>query len=261
MSDRFDKVIAGVLGAAMVVGFGWLGVDSVRDYRRFGNDPLETDALGAVEASASGRQWVQVGAPWRCDQLILGIDGGVAFLPAFAADGSLIVARFDHDIRCEPSRPLTGIIEPMDAKRAADLRATGLTWTEGAALRTLGVCHDCGKDNARLGILVCSCFVLAGIFLYPLMGAIRSAIGRFQGGLQVAIHAPAERADAANRSVRLRGALLLAAGIAGVLFGEGWSLWHFLPLRWAAIFPLLLGGWMAASPASYRRVSAKAPRR
>jgi hypothetical protein len=34
VNDLSGKLIAGVVGAGFVVGFGWLGASEVRDYRR-----------------------------------------------------------------------------------------------------------------------------------------------------------------------------------------------------------------------------------
>lgn len=95
MRDPWGKLAAIVGGAALVAIFGYLGVEAWRDFRTFGDVPAR------VEASIRGRQWVAIeGAAWRCDRLVRNIDGGVAFLPAIADDGSMVVARFDREIRC-----------------------------------------------------------------------------------------------------------------------------------------------------------------
>src|ERR1700733_8488235 len=116
MVDPFGKILSFVIGAGIVAVFGWLGVGALRDYRAFDDTPTRSTLLAAVEASTSGRRWVAVeGAPWRCKQLVRNVDGGVAFLPASAEDGSTVVARFDHTIACDAvsAGPLTGVIEPM----------------------------------------------------------------------------------------------------------------------------------------------------
>ena len=37
-----------VVGGAMVIGFGWFGVDSFQEYRRFDDAPMRTDLAHAV---------------------------------------------------------------------------------------------------------------------------------------------------------------------------------------------------------------------
>lgn len=258
--DPVGKVLALVLGAALAVVFAVMGVDAWRDYRAFGDAPQRTGLLGAIEASSRGRQWVSIeGATWRCDRVLQNVDGGVAFLPATAEDGSLVVARFDHAIRCDAlaSAPLTGIIEAMTPKGAADLRAAGLEVANDRPLRTFNVCVSCGRDNAQLGVLICACFVLLGLAAYPLRRAYGTLSGRAQGSLTCAIHAAPEQAAAANRTVRRWGGLLLGVGALCIALGQDYVLYRAVPLRWLGGVPVLLGLWMTAFPASYRRLSAR----
>ncbi|MDC3959262.1 hypothetical protein [Polyangium jinanense] len=184
---------------------------------------------------------------------------GAAFLPARAEDGSTVVARFDRPIQCDAvaAHPLTGIIEPMTPERAADLRAAGLALADGAQLRTLDVCTSCGKDNARLGVLVCTCFVLLGLFLYPLRRAYQSLRGRADASLQAAIQA-APQAAQADRTVRAWGGAALAVGALAFALGDGWMAYGIVPMRWIGVVALLLGGWMMAFPARYRALAARA---
>lgn len=261
MRDPFGKLLSFLGGAALVAIFGTLGVEAWRDYRAFDDKPTPSTLLAAVEASTSGRRWVSIeGAAWRCEQLVRNINGGAAFLPASADDGSTLVARFDHSIQCDAvaARPLTGIVEPMTPERAADLRAAGLALADGARLRTLDVCASCGKGNARLGVIMCTCFVLLGLALYPLRRAYQSMSGRAHAGLRAAIHAPADRAAQANRTVRIWGGATLATGAAAFAVGEGWLIYGVVPMRWLGVVALVLGGLMTAFPARYRELSARA---
>ncbi len=258
VEDVLGKLVAFVVGGAMVVGFGWLGVDAFREYRRFDDVPTRTDLARAVEASADGKRWVTIlGAPWRCDRLVRNIPGGVAFLPATTEDGAMVVARFDHAIRCAEvaAGPLTGVVEPMTAQRAADLRGGGLVVPGGASLRTLDVCASCGKSNSRLGIVVCACFVGLGLGLYPLRRLVLSLRGRALGALHGAIHAPPEHDAKANRLVRLWGASLLAAAALCATVGQGYVIYEIVPVPWFGALAGLLGVWMTVFPASYRRRS------
>jgi len=264
MRDVFGKVVSLVGGAALVAVFGTLGVDAWRDYRAFDDTPTRSTLSAAIEASTQGRRWVSVeGAPWRCDEVVRNVEGGAAFLPASAEDGATVVARFDQPIACDAvvARPLRGIIEPMSAQRAADLRAGGLTLATGARLRMLDVCASCGRDNARLGVIMCAGFVLLGLVLYPLRRRYQALQGRAAASLHAAIHAPPERAAEADRTVRLRGGLVLLAGVVAIAVGEGWAIDGVVPVRWFGAFALALGGWMAAAPGSYRRLAARSKRR
>jgi hypothetical protein len=253
--DAFSKAIALLVSAAIVGTFGWLGLEALRDYTTFGDVPLSTSLAGAVAASAEGRQWVQVErAPWQCANLKNNVPGGVAFLPATADDRATIVARFDHSIRCREvaKAPLIGVVEPMASKRAADLRAAGLSLPTDAPLRTLEVCSSCGKDNARLGVLICSVLVLVGLALYPL----RHLVPRFRvRTLQEAIHAPDAEASAANRTIRLRGLAVLAVGVVAIAFGRGLVVYRVVPVHWVGAFAVPLGLFVAVFPDGYRRMA------
>jgi hypothetical protein len=256
--DPVGKILAFVIGVGLVAGFGWLGLDSLSDYRAFGDAATRTGLVGAVEASNVGRQWVTIeGAPWRCDQALRNVDGGAVFLPATAEDGSLVVARFDREIACPSvaARALTGVIEPMAPDRANNLRAAGLRVPEGARLRTFDVCSFCGKSNARLGVILCSCFVALGLALYPLRVAFLRLRRRAFGALDDAIHAPADRGAPADRFVRLWGAAVLAGGIGAFALGGGYVLWGIIPLPWFGAVATLLGGYMVAFPERYRRIA------
>lgn len=216
MQDLLGKGLAALAGAGLCVVFGALGLDALRDYRAFGETATRSTLAAAVAASAGERRWVSIeGAPWRCADLVRGVDGGVAFLPARDENGATVVARFDHAIACDAviARPLTGIVEPMSAKRAAALRAAGLALGDGP-LRTLDVCAFCGKDNARLGVVVCGGFVLLGLLLHPLRRAYQGWRARAAASLRAAIHAPPSGAGEADRAVRARGAVVLALGVA-----------------------------------------------
>jgi hypothetical protein len=261
VQEAFNKAISLVLSAAIVGTFGWLGLEAFRDYRTFGDEPLRTSVAGAVEASATGRQWVSVvGAPWRCAELLRGVPGGAAFLPASAPEGATIVARFDQPIRCEAvvSRPLIGIVEPMAPQRARDLGAAGLRLPADAPLRTLEVCSSCGKDNARMGILVCAVFVLVGLALYPLRHLLPAWRG--SGVLVAAIHAPAEQAAAANRTIRLWGLAVVVCGVVATTVGRGFVVYGVIPVPWFGAFAFVLGGLMAAFPERYRQFAKRRPR-
>jgi hypothetical protein len=257
MRDPWGKLVAFVGGAALVAIFGYLGVEAWRDYRTFGDVPRRTGLLGAVQASIRGRQWVAIeGAAWQCGRLVRNIDGGVAFLPAMADDGSMVVARFDHEIRCADvvAEPLTGIIEPMDRKRLDDLKVAGLPVSDGVELRTLDVCVSCGRDNARLGVIMCTAFVFLGLALYPLRRGYQSLRGRAQTALHDAVHAPPERAPQANRTVRAWGGSATALGILCVIY-------HAVPLHWFGVGAAILGAWMMVFPDRYRALAARAKRR
>ena len=261
MRDSFGKLVSLVGGAAIVAVFGTLGLGAWRDYQAFDDTPTRSTLLAAIEASTSGRRWVSVeGAAWRCEHLVRNIRGGAAFLPASEGDGSTVVARFDHPIQCDTlvAHPLTGIIEPMAIERAADLRAAGLALPSGARLRTLSVCASCGKGNARLGVIVCACLVLVGLLLYPLRRAYQSWRGRAGESLRAAIHAPPSRAAQADETVRGWGAAVVVAGAVAFAVGEGWVAYGVVPLRWIGVVAVVLGGWMVAFPASYRKRAARA---
>ena len=260
MRDPLGKLLSFVGGAAIVAIFGTLGVEAWRDYRTFDDTPTRSTLLAAVEASTSGRRWVSIeGAAWRCEQLVRNINGGAAFLPASSEDGSTLVARFDHPIQCDAvsAHPLTGIVEPMTLERASDLRAAGLALEDGARLRTLDVCASCGKKNARLGVIMCTGFVLLGLGLYPLRLAYQSLRGRADASLRAAIHAPSDRAAQANRTVRTWGGAALVTGAAVFAVGEGWLIYGVVPLRWLGVVAMALGGLMVAFPARYRELSAR----
>jgi hypothetical protein len=262
--DPSGKLLSFIVGAGLVAVFGTLGLGAWRDYRTFDDTPTRSTLLAAIEASTSGRRWVSIeGASWRCADLVSNINGGAAFLPASADDGATVVARFDRPIRCDAviAAPLTGIVESMAPERASDLRGAGLALAPGAELRTLDVCASCGKGNVRLGVIVCSCFVLLGLLLYPLRRAYQSLSGRAHVALHEAIHAPPAQATTADRTVRTWGAAALVTGALAFAVGEGWVFYGVVPMRWVGLVGLALGALMVAFPAAYRRVTRSLGRR
>jgi hypothetical protein len=199
------------------------------------------------------------GAAWRCRELLRNVNGGAAFLPASAEDGATVVARFDQPIHCDAvaARPLVGIVEPMAAERAADLRAAGLPLGDGSRLRTLDVCASCGKSNARLGVILCTLLVLVGLFMYPLRVAFQSWGARVNASFRDAIHAPPERAVEADRRVRIRGGATLAVGALAVAVGKGWVAYGVVPVRGIGVVAMVIGALLVAFPAGYRRMAAR----
>jgi hypothetical protein len=262
--DLFGKLISLVVGAGIVVVFGYFGIDAWRDYRSFEDAPRQLTMHAAVDASESSRQWVSLaGGAWRCDALMTNVPGGVAFIPATVDDGSIVVARFDHSIDCNSvtAAPMTGVLETMDADRARDLRSAGLDLPIGARLRTFDVCAFCGRSNSRLGVIMCTLFVLLGLMIYPLRLAYQRGAQRARRWLLDNIHAPADRAARARRNLRLLGAVILLSGGSFALFGQGYELDHLVPLPWAGAFMFLFGAYMVVFPEHYRKVSAKSTRR
>ena len=258
------KLLAFVLGAAMVVGFGYLGIDAWRDYRSFEDAPRRISMHAAVDASTTSRRWVSLSdGAWRCDELLTHVPGGAAFVPASIDDGSIVVARFDHSIDCESvtRAPMTGVLETMDASRARDLRSAGLDLPAGARLRTFDVCAFCGRSNSGLGVVICAFFVLVGAFLYPLRVAYLR--GRASGWrwLMENVHAPADRVGRARRNLRVLGAVILLGGVAFVSFGQGYELDHLVPLPWAGAVMSVFGAYVLAAPDHYRKLAARGARR
>lgn len=122
----------------------------------------------------------------------------------------------------------------MARKRLDDLKAAGLAVSDGAELRTLEVCVSCGRNNARLGFVMCTGFVVLGLALYPLHRGYQSLRGRAQDALFDAVHAPA-KAPQANRTVRAWGGSAAVLGVLCAVFGEGWAIFHAVPLQWFGI--------------------------
>jgi hypothetical protein len=263
IQDPIGKLLALIGGGAIVVVFGYFGIDAWRDYRSFEDAPRQLTMHAAVDASESSRQWVALrGGAWRCDALMTNVPGGLAFVPAIVDDGSIVVARFDHSIDCESvtAAPMTGVLETMDANRARDLRSAGLDLPAGARLRTLDVCDFCGRSNSRLGVIMCALFVLLGLSMYPLMLAYQRARQRGWRWLLDNIHAPADRAARARRNLRLLGAVIALSGGSFILFGQGYELDHVIPLPWAGAVMFLFGAYIVVFPEHYRKVSARSTR-
>jgi len=252
MLSRFQIIYSIAAGAALVALFGILGMQALNDYRRFGNEPLRGDLPAALSASRDGRQWVTIeGAPWRCEA---GVRAGESFFSARAASGEEVVARFDHDVSCrEVNASLTGVIEPISPGDYQRVKASGLAQGELGSVRMMSVCTNCGKDNARLGVILCTLFVLLGFAIYP----IRLALGRWKGSLyestHAALHAPASDEAQAVRQLRLRGLVLAGGAALGLTLGQNYLLDGLIPVPWlswpilglAAVY-LFFPSWMRA---------------
>jgi hypothetical protein len=264
VQDPLGKLLALIAGGAIVVVFGYFGIEAWRDYRSFEDAPRHLTMHAAVDASSNTRQWVSLrSGTWRCDALMTNVPGGVAFVPATVDDGSIVVARFDHSIDCASvtAAPMTGVLETMDADRARDLRSAGLDLPTGARLRTFDVCAFCGRSNSRLGVIMCALFMLVGLSMYPLMLAYQRAQQHGWRWLLDNIHAPADRAARARRNLRLLGSGILLGGLSFVLFGQGYELDRLIPVPWAGAVMFLFGAYMVVFPEHYRKISARSTRR
>ena len=251
--DTFAFLLCMVLGLCLVVAFGWLGFDALVDYRTFGDRPLRTDVAGAVRASATGRQWVSVdGAPWQCVRELRNVEGGHPFLTARSDEGAFVVARFDREIDCAATSvaPVEGVIEPMAPDRRAALKAAGLTLSDGAN-RTLDVCTNCGRDNARLGVIMCGAIVLIGFGLYPIRRELDKLRRRWGPGFLEAISSSQADDAVAMRAIRLRGLFIFVVGAACAIFGEHWEI-EGAPLRPTGIFLAVVGALLLLFAKQYR---------
>ncbi|MFI5296932.1 MAG: hypothetical protein ACHREM_02450 [Polyangiales bacterium] len=263
MHDPFGKLLAFVVGGAIVAGSAYFGLDEWRDYQTFGDTPEQVGLLDAVEISDQRRQWVAIDSRgWRCDRVLRNVPGGAAFVPATALDGSVVVARFDHEIDCarETWSSVTGVIEPMSPSRAADLRAAGVTIPEGARRRTFDVCAHCGRGNSLLGVVLCTAFAILGVFLYPIQDAFMGLNDRWHHSIQRSIAATGHEEAAALLRLRVHGSVIATLGLLGVVVGRGYRLWRVIPMPILGALLVLFGGWIALFPSAYRRVARRAPR-
>ena len=252
--NQFDRVLTLGVGALIVGGALYLGAGAARDAIRFPEEPIEMTLTQAALTAATGRQWVSVlPGSWRCgDEVRLGI---LQLVPATTVDGSLVVARFEGPVSCEAvtAKPVTGVIEEMDDMVTQRLGSAGVLTHREPSVHQLNVCTGCGRDNARLGVVICLLFVALGVSLGPL----RRLIGGFQQGIVVKLDA-ASRAPAnseqANDTVRRHGFLVAAVSGLGVAVGANWVIFGVIPLQWFAGFGVVLGAFMLTFPEQYRRL-------
>lgn len=243
-------------GALMVAVFLILGRQAFLDYQRFGDEPLSVDTNGAIEASAGGRQWVAIhGAPWRCDATIR---TGHTFFPA-RSNGIDVVARFDHDVVCENvvAGPLVGVIEQVEKEDFERFQKAGMTNNDFAKVRLLNVCKACGKDNARLGVIICGLFVIMGLAIYPLRRGLYALHTGFSRSVHTALHSPGSERAVAERKLRIQGLATMAVGGWALAFGKDWVLWHAVPLPWVGAAAITLGVLYVGFPGKLRDLAAR----
>jgi len=249
-----DRLLTLTVSALIIGGALYFGSGSARDALRFPEEPIEMTVTQAALTASTGRQWITVlpGA-WRCgDQVRLGL---LQLVPATTTDGALVVARFEGPVSCEAAtaRPVTGVIDVMDEPVAKSLSSAGVLTYREDSVHQLDVCTHCGRDNARLGVVICSFFVLFGVAFVPL----RRLIGGWQQGIVVkldqASSAPAN-SEQANDTVRRHGFLSAAFGGLGVAIGADWVIFGVIPLQWFAGFGVLMGAFMLTFPEQYRKL-------
>ncbi|MBX7114387.1 MAG: hypothetical protein K1X64_08660 [Myxococcaceae bacterium] len=255
------EVLYSVLaGAAIVAVFSILGRQAFEDLQRFGDTPLPVDIIGAVRESDAGRQWVSVhDAPWNCGE---SVRVGHTFFPAHI-DGFDVVARYDHDVTCSEvvRQPLEGIIEVVEQEDFERFKQQGLTSKEIGNVRLLSVCVDCGKDNARLGVIICGAFILLGLGIYPLRRALLAAYRGWTSSINDALRSPPSESASAEKKLRIRGAVTLLVGILAYAFGRDYVVWRAVPLHWIGIVGITFGLVYVLFPQKLRRLMAHAESR
>ena len=243
-------------GAAIVAVFSILGHQAFEDFRRFGDKPLPVDISGAVRESDVGRQWVSVhGAPWNCSEAVR---VGHTFFPAHI-EGYDLIARYDRDVICGDvvGVPLEGIIEPVGKEDFERFKQNGLTSKEIGKVRLLSVCVDCGKDNARLGVIVCGAFILLGLGIYPLRRGLLAAYRGWTSGSNEALRSPPTASASAEKKLRIRGAVTLTVGILAYAFGHDYVVWRVVPLHWIGLVGIVLGLAYVLLPGQLRQLIAR----
>jgi hypothetical protein len=141
----------------------------------------------------------------------------------------------------------------MDEPVAKSLSAARVLTYREPSVHQLDVCRNCGRDNARLGVVMCLLFVALGVGLVPL----RRLIGGWQQGMVVKLdQASREPANSeqANDTVRRHGFLVAVFGGLGVAVGANWVVFGVIPVQWFAGFGGLLGAFMLTFPEQYRKL-------
>lgn len=249
-----DRLLTLSLSALIIGGALYFGSGAARDALRFPEEPIEMTVTQAALTASTGRQWISIlpGA-WRCeDEVRLGI---LHLVPATTAEGALVVARFEGPVACRSvtATKVTGVIDVMDDRVTNSLRAAKVLTYREPSVHQLNVCTSCGRDNAKLGVVICLLFVVFGAALGPL----RRMIGGWQQGIVVkldqAARAP-ENSEQANDTVRRHGFLVAVFGGLGVAGGAGWVVLGVIPVQWLAGFGVLLGAFMLTFPEQYRKL-------
>jgi hypothetical protein len=250
--ERTHQVFTLAVGALLATGAAWFGFGAARDALRFPDAPIEMTAEQAALTAADGRQWVTVReAAWRCADAVP--TGVYQLVPATTPEGALLVARTEAARGCAAvaAAPMTGIVEDLEREHAARLEAAGVLTHHERGAYQLTVCTDCGRGNARLGVVVCALIMALGVFLGPLS----TAVGRWRAGMHAdldsAARAPAH-SEQANDRVRLHGFVTAALGGLCLVVGRGWLVWGLIPAPWLGGAVALLGAFMLTFPERYR---------
>lgn len=252
-----EDPIAVLVAVGLIAAGVFFGREPLREYLRYPSSPLAVDVAGALSAASDGPQWVSVASgDWRCDQLVR--RGVSQLVPAWAPDGSLLVADFQDDSECSTrvgSARVTGIVDALPANLRSALVVNGLTAAADANARRLYVSATDEKKDSLLGILIC--FLGAPLLALGMFPA-RRLVGRFQAStrdrLRQAELAPSESVEA-NQAVRKHGALLFVFSLISFGVGENWALWGVVPVRWFAVGAGALGAGMLVFPKLYRRLA------
>lgn len=100
-------------------------------------------------------------------------------------------------------------------------------------------------------MLICSLFILLGLFLDPL----GQRLGQWQGGLRSTLETAASApsgTEAANDVVRKYGFFVAALCGLGVVALRGWVVWGVIPAQWVSGVGVALGAFMLTFPERYR---------
>ena len=260
-SERVDGALVLSVRVLFVAGALFLGLGAARDAARFEEEPIATTVDESASMAREGRQWVSVRAgAWRCDEAV--VQGIRTLVPARTAAGDLVVARFESQAPCVEltAGPVDGIVElGLDEDIEGELRSAGVV--AGSNACQLDVCTDCGRDNARLGVLICSLLFGFALVLPWLRRNVSGVAGIRAAMITAAYAKPGPEEAAANLKVRMYGALVSVLGAGMFAFGDDWALLAVIPLPWFGVFAIALGVLMIADPDRYRRMMRKSVER
>ncbi len=256
-----DRAVTLFVGA-LLVGFSlYFGSGAARDTLRFGDQPLPVTLDEATRTAREGRQWVRV-APggWRCDEAVR--RGVQTLVPARSSDGAVVVARFEDLPDCERAvaAPVTGIVEPaLENGVASALVSAGVLGDLQERAVQLDVCSSCGREDAFLGVVLCSVLGLVGLFFGPLRRRVPNLGAVVDAKMTEAAYA--SDAASANGMVQAYGFAVALGGACCFWFGDGWAIFVVIPLTWFGVFAGALGAFMMTFPERYRTLVRRARRR
>lgn len=171
--SRLFAAVTLLVGLGLLLGFGWLGVDSALDLHAFPERPGRWTVQELADLRRVPRGlWVTLTGPYEVEAAPIRPNAGGPYymLLRDPVTSAVLVVAGDA---LDSQRPFTGVPAIRGASQAASqyrglphgLEFPGFAWSSIPSGRVVILWTHAGPDDARTGVLLCPALALIGLFV------------------------------------------------------------------------------------------------